>query len=116
MCSLIEQNLKQPAAIKKFGFSNRYALAKAMYYDKENDSLWRSLKNLNNLRNDLSHNLEASQLESKAKEFIDSVQGLELLTVLTHGKLTMNTTEERTRSSLIFMCGRLDGLRRNAGK
>src|SRR5258705_5172477 len=106
LVSLIEQKVKHPAAIKQFQFFHRYRLAKAMYYDPKNDSIWLSLKILTNLRNHLSHDLEAAQLETKAKEFMDSVEGFDFVD-------PTSTNEERMRHAIVFMCGRLEGLRRN---
>ena len=103
LIALVERNLKQPSAIKKFSLANRYSLAKAMYYEKENDSIWRSLKILNNLRNHLSHDLEANELERKAKEFLDSVEDAKLLASLIPGRPLLDGLDGSTYAVCIAL-------------
>ena len=97
---LIERKLSYPDALDKarLTFFQQVCLAKAMYYKPENMWIWTSLEKLNQVRNHLSHTLEASRLETKATEFTGSIKGF---------SEPDSTIEEQMRHALVFMCGSL---------
>ncbi len=57
----------------RFTFAHKLAVTAALCKDQEAKPLWKSIRLLNNLRNELSHQLESSRKESLTLEFIRSV-------------------------------------------
>jgi hypothetical protein len=77
LVSLIEGKMKHPAALgTRMSFSHRLRLAKAMFYQQENAWVWTSIDKLNEVRNHLAHNVEATNLDVKGNDFINSIGGV----------------------------------------
>lgn len=74
---LIDRKMKNPEALResRLEFDQCLSLARALTGDEFPDWIWKALKKLNKLRNDLAHNLEPKGFEDRVKDFISFVGG-----------------------------------------
>ncbi|MCU7810454.1 MAG: hypothetical protein KZQ77_04355 [Candidatus Thiodiazotropha sp. (ex Notomyrtea botanica)] len=69
-------NLEQPNKLNnaRLTFTQKTALVSAMHHDTKCDWLWSNIKLFNQLRNELSHNLESDKLIKLLENFNVSVE------------------------------------------
>jgi len=97
----------------KFNFGKKLLLAKALilvpYADR--DEFFGPIERLNELRNNLAHNLESAKLKNKILEFIAAVEK-ERKAVEKESKIKEEsegefTIEKRTRNAIAFILGQM---------
>jgi hypothetical protein len=69
--AFVQERLVNPNALKKsrMTFSQVACLAEALSSEDIHENVWRAVKKLNQLRNDIAHELEPVQVEQQLREF-----------------------------------------------
>lgn len=75
----IEGNPLGLAVQKRWMFNKKLELCWALVKDELEPGLWDSIKKLNGVRNDMSHQLQPNNIDKKIEEFIISVRGFSLM-------------------------------------
>ncbi len=70
---LITVKVKKPEALSdaRLSFNQILCIAVSFYWKKNSDWLWGSIRKLNNIRNNLSHQLTLKKYEDNIKSFLD---------------------------------------------
>jgi len=70
LAEVITSLLPHPEFIdKRLGFDRKLAFARAVSWDQQNNHIWDLVQAINNLRNDLAHNLDSPKLTTKLARF-----------------------------------------------
>lgn len=76
--SLIEEyvryRLNRPKYLPKLTFYEKLGIAQTLSESDELDSVWESIKKLNNLRNDLAHQFTPKKFDQKLDDFLSFVE------------------------------------------
>lgn len=68
---IIDERLKNPAALARLQCHQAICLAQAFFPKDHDPFLWASLKELNSIRNDIAHKLQSAQLQRRLEALIE---------------------------------------------
>jgi hypothetical protein len=103
------RSLKSPDALEagRVPFGVRLNLVRALVGDDSMpEGFWRAIKDLNQIRNDLAHQLEPKDIDKALHQFFRQFDEIEDCRIL----LRDESIPERLISCFLFLCGALSGI------
>lgn len=107
---ILRMRLAEPKALfdARLSFSQRLAVLKALSgHDSEEIFRFAAIEALNGLRNQLAHNLEPKDIEKRVAAFLHEFEDPEM-----GEEYSQQSTGQRLKRSVAFLCGMLAGWQR----